>query len=338
MAEANAPNLAPPRPEDAPSEVEPFDEGSVAGGDGRGLERDAPPRPENAPSEVEPFDVGPEEGAGPARGRNAGGQPPPRREPRGRSPEDDAGLRPEDAPSEVEQFDVGPEEGGQPTRNRNVGRRPSPRRENQGRARNPQRRGTRGRAQNPPRRQNHGGARNPPRRETHGGVRNPTRRGTHGGARDPATHATNHELRDARRARRDAAGQPKPKDLSTTDFMFPNSKTAKYNRAVDRVRNKVYRVPRERAGNPLRRGYYRWYVSEYVSPGRNSPEKRRVIVEGGPERLDVLFDEETSNKNIHTWIAQKILEQRGEGRPAPRPSEMREQKSDDVFSYCCSMM
>ena len=96
----------------------------------------------------------------------------------------------------------------------------------------------------------------------------------------------------------------------------PRSQKAQYEAAVERIYRKVYEVHASQAGEPVRPGYYKWWINEYVREEGQYP-RRRVIIEGGIRRIVVLFDRVASKKEIRRWIAEKILHQREEG-PAPK--------------------
>ena len=327
MADVVAHNPAEPRPEDAPSIVEHFVEGpgdgSDRGGPGGGNDRGGPgggcdrggpgdggaPHPEDAPSEVEMFDEEPD-GGGPAPRGGDAGRPNPHRN---QSPEDDAASDPEDAPSEVELFDEGLAPGAPPPRRPAAGERHPPRRPSRNRARNPPRRASPVRAQSPRIRDFGDEAIDPPRPKT-----------------------IREQVHD-RRARRDGYARTKERRQSTRDELLPNEPDAKYNRAVESIRRKVYRVPKEDREEPIDDGCYRWFVRGYVREHSNERPKRQIIVEDGPRRVVAMFDEETPNSNVHTWVAEKILEETAGGRPAPHPSEMRVNGRNYDSGICCSI-
>lgn len=314
MADANAHNPAELDPEDAPSEVHPFDEDAHGGDDGGGphggtergsSEGDDPLQSEDAPSEDQPFEE--ELGRGGPRSRDAAG----RNRARGRSPEDDAAMQPEDAPSEVQPFDEEAEEA--PHHRAAAGQHPQPREH-------------RGRAGRLPRREARHRAQTPHLRDIADGEHAPMRR-----------RMTSHERLTEYRRKRDGYARAIPRRPSMIDELLSSTQKAVRFGAVEEIRKKVYKVPLEQAVEPIKKKHHRWYVIGYDPEREGEEEKRRIIVEGGPQRIDVLFDEATPNSNIHTWVAEKTLEQKGRGPPAPPPSEMRDRPIYDE-GICCTYL
>ena len=115
---------------------------------------------------------------------------------------------------------------------------------------------------------------------------------------------------------------PRARGCGAVGLARPRSQKELYQAAVEEVRRNVYQVDVNQAGEPVRPGYYKWWVNEYVRE-KGQPVMRRIIIEGGVRRIVVLFDTVASNRELRQWIAEKILHQRGEGPPPISPIDRR---------------